>query len=150
MSRFVLDCSMAMAWCFGDQASEDSDAVLDALQQTEAVVPSVWSLEVTNVLLVAERRGHLTPAGSRRALELFAALPITVDDESLRGLTDAILSIGRQYSLSPYDASYLELCMRQGLSLATRDQKLGHAATQAGVGLFPVGRGAGTIIVGAP
>ena len=59
MNRFVLDCSVAMAWCFGDEADAYSDRVLEELEQGTALVPCLWSLEVANVLLVAERRGRL-------------------------------------------------------------------------------------------
>jgi predicted nucleic acid-binding protein len=51
---------------------------------------------------------------------------------SLRGLS-AILSVARRYKLSSYDASYLELAMRENLPLATLVEGLRRAAKQAGV-----------------
>lgn len=52
---FVLDCSITMAWCFEDESNEDTDAILDHLQQSTAIVPSLWPLEVANVLLLAKK-----------------------------------------------------------------------------------------------
>jgi predicted nucleic acid-binding protein len=50
---------------------------------------------------------------------------------------DAIMELGRVYHLTAYDAAYLELAMRAGLPLATQDERLRAAATQAGVPLIP-------------
>lgn len=37
MNRFILDCSVAMAWCFEDEADEYSDHVLNAMPESERV-----------------------------------------------------------------------------------------------------------------
>ncbi len=76
---FVIDASVAMTWCFEDEASRESDAVLDMLRDEDAVVPAIWPLEVANVLLVAERRGRLSEAKANRFLELLSQLPIDVE-----------------------------------------------------------------------
>jgi predicted nucleic acid-binding protein len=66
----VIDTSLTMSWCFEDEATEESDAILDRLVHDEAVVPSLWEFEVTNVLLVAERRARITEAQAARFLDL--------------------------------------------------------------------------------
>jgi len=48
---FVLDCSLTISWCFEDEMSEFTDAILDKLKNSRATVPSLWSLEIANVLL---------------------------------------------------------------------------------------------------
>ncbi len=133
MSRFVLDCSVAMAWCFEDQSDGYADAVLDRLAEGTAVVPALWPFDVTNVVLVAERRGRLKVADSSRFLELLSALPIEVDGETHRYATGPILSLGRAHDLSSYDAAYLELAMREDIPLASRDPALKLAAESCGV-----------------
>jgi predicted nucleic acid-binding protein len=131
---FVIDTSVAMAWCFEDKATEAADLVLDRLREDEAVVPAIWPLEVANVLLVAERRGRLTEAQASRFLGLLTQLPIEVDDapRELAG----IVAAGRRHELSSYDASYLVLAERLGASLATLDGRLSKAAERAGVELL--------------
>lgn len=52
--RFVLDCSVALAWCFPDEKTKESQRVLESLKKGTAVVPSLWFLEVSNALLVAD------------------------------------------------------------------------------------------------
>ena len=59
MSHFVLDCSVTMAWCFDDEANEYADDCLKRLKKESAIVPAIWSLEVINVLHVAERKSVL-------------------------------------------------------------------------------------------
>ncbi len=68
-----------MAWCFEDEAGDYADAVLASLATSEALVPAIWSLEVANVLLVAERRGRLTQADATRFVRLLRTLPIIID-----------------------------------------------------------------------
>ncbi len=136
MSRFVLDCSVAMAWCFEEESDGYTDAVLDGLVEGTAVVPSHWPLEVANVLLIAERRGRLKEADSTRFLELLGALPIEVDSETPARAHAAIVLLGREHGLSSYDAAYLELAMRESVPLVSLDQPLGLAAEGSGVSLL--------------
>lgn len=130
----VVDTSVTMAWCFEDEATADTDAILDRLGQDEAVVPGVWELEVTNVLLVAERRRRITEAQAARFLGLLTALPIRVD-HSPTDVT-AVLAAGRRHNLSAYDAAYLVLAERLAAPLATVDAELARAGRSAGVDLL--------------
>ena len=133
---FVLDCSTTMAWCFADEANRYADRALDALQSSDAVVPSIWTLEVINVLLVAERHGRLAEAGASQFLDLLGSLPIGVEERDASVAFGSVLACGRRFGLSSYDAAYLDLAMRTGASLATSDRKLRRACRAAGVGLF--------------
>lgn len=131
---FVIDTSVTMAWCFEDEATAATDSVLDRLRDDEAAVPSIWPLEVANVLLVAERKRRLTEAQASRFLELLEQLPITVDEVP----TDVaeIVAAGRRHELSAYGGSYLVLAEHLGAPLATLDQRLADAARRAGVQLL--------------
>jgi len=136
MTPLVVDCSVTMAWCFEDECDELADAVLDRLADGEAWVPSLWPLEVANVLIAAERRRRLTAADSARFIELLMGLPIVVDDRSHERALSQVLAAARHLGISVYDASYLELAMRLGATLATRDTQLSAAAASAGVPVF--------------
>jgi len=135
LKRFVLDCSVTMAWCFEDEASSISDKVLNYLSKTDAVVPVHWPLEVSNVLLVAERRKRLTKAETVRFLSIISSLPITIDSENPNIAQNATITLARDSQLSSYDAAYLELAMREGVALATLDRNLKRAAIKMGVAL---------------
>jgi predicted nucleic acid-binding protein len=125
-----------MSWCFDDETNAYADEVLGSLLTAEAVVPVLWSLEVANVLVVAERRKRLTEAQMIRAIALLQALPISVDEATAQQALGAILTLAREHGLSAYDAAYLELAMREGLSLATMDEKLTHVMRHCGVSLY--------------
>ncbi|MHB1639857.1 MAG: type II toxin-antitoxin system VapC family toxin [Candidatus Dormibacteria bacterium] len=139
---FVLDASIALAWCFGDQTTPTSETALDRLEHEDARVPGLWSLEIANVLVVAERRGRLSPAQTSRFLELLGQLPITVDEIERDATLTTVLALARSTVLTAYDASYLALAAASGVPLATADADLRRAAMAVGVDLVgpPEGR----------
>jgi predicted nucleic acid-binding protein len=131
--NFVIDCSVAMAWCFEDEATEFTDSLLDLLGEGSATVPSIWPLEVANVLTISERRGRTNQAKISTFLQLQSHLPITVDPHTAeKALTD-ILTLARANRLTSYDAAYLELALRKGLPLATLDRELKQVARNLGL-----------------
>jgi predicted nucleic acid-binding protein len=135
VTGLVLDCSVAVTWCFEDETTPETDALLERVKNEGAMVPMLWQLEMGNVLLQAERRGRITRADVARRLELIGTLPITTDDEtSFRALRD-VLALARTENLTTYDA--VELAMRRGLPLATTDRSLRDAAQRVGVEILP-------------
>lgn len=136
MADLVVDNSVIMAWCFADAGGEYADRILDRLVSEEVLVPATWPLEVGNVLLVAEKRKRLTQADSIRFLALLGNLPITVEQETPDRMLKEILALAREYNLSTYDASYLDLAMRKGLPLATLDEALIKAAAKSKVAVL--------------
>lgn len=132
----VVDNSVVMAWCFADETDDYADSVLDSLAETGALVPAVWPLEAANVLVVAERRGRLREADSVRFISLLERLPLTVEPQRADRVLGGVLSLAREQTLSAYNASYLDLAMRNGLPLATRDQKLQEAARRCNLPLW--------------
>jgi predicted nucleic acid-binding protein len=130
---FVIDNSVVMTWCFKDQTNRYTDAILDRLEVSTAVVPSIWPLEVGNVLLVAERKKSLSEADSTRFVALLSELPIMIEQEPPERMMKEILALAREHQLSTYDASYLDLAMRKGLAIATLDSTLIAAAKRSQV-----------------
>ena len=132
-NAFVLDGSMALAWCFPDEKAAVSEAVLDSLAQARAFVPSLWHLEVGNSLLVGERRQRSTQADTANWIAFLNSLPISVDDQTAARAWNDVLSLARAHNLSAYDAAYLELALRRALPLATLDARLKAVASAIGV-----------------
>ena len=133
---FVVDASIALAWCFEDEQTEAVLALLDRLTEFGAVAPQLWPLEVLNGLLMAERRGRLTPGLREKLAGLLRDLPVTIDDETASQAWDGIARLAEDQKLSLYDAAYLELSLRRRLPLATKDADLAAAAERAGAGLL--------------
>ena len=130
---FVVDNSVVMSWCFKDEEDRYADAVLDRLSEAAAFVPSIWPLEVVNVLLAAERERRLNEADSVRFVTLLSQLPIMVEYERPERIMQDLLALARTNTLSSYDASYLNLAMRKGVPLATLDTRLREAAKKTQV-----------------
>jgi len=135
---FVVDNSVVMSWCFKDEANQYADSVLDRLTDATALVPSIWALEVINVLLVAERRKRVSEADSVRFTTLLSQLPIIVEHENVELIMKDLLTLARVHNLSSYDASYLDLAMRKGLPIATLDKRLIEAATAVDVKILRI------------
>ena len=134
--NFVLDASVALSWCFEDEGDDYALAVLDELRSSEAVVASLWPLEMANGLVVAERRGRIDGAGSARFMELVLSLPIVVDPVSRSRAFTVTHGLARTHGLSAYAAAYLEVALRHGVPLATLDAGLKTAAAAEGVPVF--------------
>lgn len=131
----VLDASIALAWCFEDEASSYADRIQESLTHDAALVPAIWALEVANALRVGERRRRLVGADVVRFVELMCALPIMVDNPLLPRDLGPVLNLARAHDLSIYDAAYIELAAREGLPLATQDSRLRAIAKRVGVRL---------------
>ena len=129
----VIDASVALAWCFKDEITDDLIAILRQLQNGAAAVPVLWPIEVANVLALAERRRRISAAESAQLVDLLETLDINVDAEAPTLAFGRILDLARAERLTAYDASYLELAMRLGVPLATKDRALGEAARRLGV-----------------
>jgi predicted nucleic acid-binding protein len=131
----VIDASVALAWVFGDERHDTAWAIIDRLTQGAACAPALFPLEVANGLLVAHRRGRLSPEQTRSAVVLLEALPIEVDLETPQQAFGAIWALASRHQLSSYDAAYLELAVRRALPIATLDARLARAARAEGLHL---------------
>jgi predicted nucleic acid-binding protein len=127
---FVLDCSVTMAWCFEDEACDYAENVLDSLREGQAFVPALWTLEVANVLLVAERKRRITKVQSAQFKKSLQILPIHIDQyDAMHGL-DTIYELARETKLSSYDAAYLALAMRKSVPICSLGKLVIKAAKQ--------------------
>jgi len=128
-----------MRWFFGDGKPQEiayAGKILDAMKETNAVVPVTWGLEVANVIAKAEAKAWVTEARSGAFLEMLEGVDIDVDAATSAHALSDTLQLARRYKLSAYDASYLELALRLGLPIATLDEELWKAAKKAGVKKF--------------
>jgi predicted nucleic acid-binding protein len=133
----VIDASLALTWFFEDEATPETDRLLDRVRHEGAVVPALWRLELGNVLLQAERRGRISTANVEQRLTLIARLPISVDPETVSRAWRDTLAVARTERLTVYDAAYLELATRRRVPLFTLDKELAAAARRRGAEVYP-------------
>ena len=131
LTIFVLDCSVTVSWLMPDESFGLN--LLDQVTEHGAIVPSLWSLEVGNVLLIAERKKRITLEQRQKAIYTLAELPIVIDAMTSDHAWLETMELAARYNLTLYDASYLELSLRRSLPLATFDNSLKRAAELAGV-----------------
>jgi predicted nucleic acid-binding protein len=137
VSGVVIDSSIALTWCFEDEASPETDALFERVRDDGAVVPGLWHLELSNVLLQAEKRGRITASDVATRLDLITELPISVDQETTIRAWRKVLTVAPTEGLTTYDATCLELAVRRGLPLLTKDNELAGAAKRRGVIVLP-------------
>ena len=136
MVRLLPDASVTLTWCFEDEGMPWSDALLAKPRAgDEAMVPAHWPAEVADALLIAVRRGRISREKANRFFLDLLASPIRIDPESSEIVFDQVFKLAEKYSLTVYDAAYLELAIREGLPLATLDNDLRKAARASGVPL---------------
>jgi predicted nucleic acid-binding protein len=138
LKGIVIDASVALAWCFPDKASNYADSVLLAVENEAIFVPAIWAVEITNALLVGERRKRIRQPEERRFLELLKGLNIVEDARPVADTVNNILPLARDSHLSAYDAAYLDAAVRHEIPLATLDSDLQRAANMAGVETFKI------------
>ena len=134
--EWVLDTSVTLTWCFEDERTDATEALLDRLATSPAVVPQNWPLEVANILTLAVRRGRLSVARREEFIASLNGLPIHIDPSTGARAMNEVMSLADTHRLTAYDAAYLELVLRLGVPLATLDEDLRTAARAAGVQLL--------------
>ena len=134
----VLDSSAILAWFFADETTPAIRRVVEMLVENGAWVPSLWSLEVANILETGVRRGRHDIAFRDTTLADLSLLPISTDPETGNQAWNATLQLAHRNRLTLYDAAYLELAQRRRLPLATLDSDLRAAAMAEGVPLLGI------------
>lgn len=133
--RFVLDTSVAMRWVLGGGMPRETKLasdVLASLKAATAVVPGLFWFEVTSVLRQSEKAGVLVEADIEAFIAALLGADIATETSEPQRALRAALELARRHNLSPYDAAFLELALRQALPLATLDAGLSRAARRAG------------------
>jgi predicted nucleic acid-binding protein len=130
---------MALAWCITRSDPSEAGLAQEALnfvRLNRVQVPALWYAEILNTLVGFERAKRLSPQDSSNFLNDLGTLWI---DQDLTPVTDTqfgVLAVARTHQLTAYDATYFELAMRQGATLATFDRPLAEALRKAGGHVF--------------
>ena len=129
----VLDVSMTIAWLFEDERTPAAHQVMQRIVGNGALVPSLWRLEIANVLRIAVRRGRCDEPYVDRSLDRLSRLAISTDAETDTHAWGRTRTLAREQGLPLYDAAYLELAIRSGHPLASCDANLVAAAVRCSV-----------------
>jgi predicted nucleic acid-binding protein len=136
LSRFVVDASVVLTWCFPDENSALAQHVAGMFQRgSTAVAPAFWPHEVLNALLVGEKRKRISKELVQSFLDDLATLPIGLEQFPAAVGFDRVQQLSREHGLTTYDAAYLDLAIESGIPIATLDEDLMRACKKARVRL---------------
>jgi predicted nucleic acid-binding protein len=136
VSRFVLDASVVLAWCFPDENAPLAQRVAGLFKRGDtAVAPSFWPHEVLNALLAGEKRKRISEGLMRSFLDDLLSLPVALQELPTRIVFDRVQQSSRKYGLTAYDDAYFDLAEHSGLRLATLDEDLIRACKKSGLRL---------------
>jgi predicted nucleic acid-binding protein len=121
---------------FDDESTAATDDVLDRVSESGAMVPGLWHLEMANAFQMAVRRQRIDAVYRDASLAELALLSITTDTETNSYAWTTTLRLAERFSLTMYDAAYLELAQRRSLPLATLDKALRAAAPALNIALL--------------
>lgn len=124
----VVDASAVAGWLLPDETGLDLETL--SRDATEFAAPWLLWAELRNILIVNERRGRIPAGLAEQAIEAVEALGIRLDTAPSGA---AVLDLARRHGLTVYGALYLDLSLRAGARLATRDVALLRAARAEGV-----------------
>jgi predicted nucleic acid-binding protein len=135
VTKFVLDASVALGWLLDVPIPPYAAKVRKMLEDGDrAVVPAIWHLEMANTLLISTRRGKITQNDADTLLFNIESLLHGSIETRIEGISvRRAMAVARAWSLTAYDASYLELAQTEKLALSTLDVQLRNAAERAGV-----------------
>jgi predicted nucleic acid-binding protein len=116
----VVDANIVVKWFVDEPGSESARKLF--WEEEEFAVPDLLFAEAATVLWKKARRGELTFEEAREINDQVIEGPFDV--YSNRELAGEAVRIALEYSITPYDASYVALAMKLGAECATADRKL--------------------------
>jgi predicted nucleic acid-binding protein len=116
----------------GDEADDLAAEMARVIRRGGGWVPALFRWEVQNALLLAVRRGRIAAESVDAQLADLDHLKIFVDGIGVTLPFAQGIDLARRFGVTAYDACYLELAVRRGKPLMTRDARLASAARELG------------------
>ncbi len=132
--RLVVDASITLAWSLDDEIDSRADEALAVVEQSGALVPTLWTYEIANSLTHFVRRSRLDALRARAILSALSQLNIVAVPPDATDWYLETNALAMRHGLTMYDAAYLHLAIAARGRLATADTKLGAAAMAEGIG----------------
>jgi predicted nucleic acid-binding protein len=125
LKQVVIDASVVLKWYLPDE--EHGRKALHLLDkyisnEIDFVAPSLLEYEVINGLIIAQRRGRVKEEKLLTAIDGFLNLDIKL--KNISNIYTRVLHYCEIYSCSVYDASYLAVAEKEGISMITADERL--------------------------
>lgn len=132
----VVDASVTLDWLLESERSSYAAGVFGYIVRDGGVAPSIWPSEVTNGFLKALRRNRANIEEIERSFIVLASTNVRIDTFTDMEAMRTWFRLGNEYDLTSYDASYVDLALRERVPLATNDEKMRAAAKKLGIKIF--------------
>ena len=122
----VVDASLVAAFLLREPGGSKFDPILSAVAEGKAAlhVPALFPFEMSNILLMAERRRRITASQREGLCGELALIPFVADPPPSAAVSRRLMALAAEHRLTAYDAAYLELSERLDVPLVTLDQDL--------------------------
>ncbi|MDO8731343.1 MAG: type II toxin-antitoxin system VapC family toxin [Actinomycetota bacterium] len=125
----VLDASLALAYVMPDEDSSAASTLLVRIEEGPVLAPTIWIYEIASALRMGQVRSRLTSEMAESVLTTLAELHVEFENPNGHQL----MRLSHQTGLTVYDASYIALCLKHQLPLASLDRRLVRAARDLGI-----------------
>jgi predicted nucleic acid-binding protein len=131
MSVFIVDASSGIKWFVPEVYQADAQRLQNPVHELH--VPTLFDVEIGNVLWKKVRRGELTRDEAMAILAQLPTLPLNRHAEA--PLLDSALDLALQTQRTVYDCLYLALAIQLGGQMVTADQRFFNALSATPLGV---------------
>jgi len=133
----VVDASLVIAWLVTDELPAENTGIYDTLPDQLLLVPSHWTIEVSNALRSRRKSGRLTIGDFHAILERLDLLSIGIQPPPELDEIGPLAEFALTHTLTTYDAAYVQLALQHSVPLATLDREMRNSAAKLNIALLP-------------
>jgi predicted nucleic acid-binding protein len=133
MMEIVVDTSVIFGFAFEDEINRYTDSLMESFESYIPFVPSIFPIEVANVLLIHQKHNRWSSEKVEKFLRILNGYLINIEPPLPINEIERIIEVSSRHDLTVYDAIYLDLAIRKNCKLATLDKALIKAAKKEGV-----------------
>jgi predicted nucleic acid-binding protein len=131
---YIIDSSFGAAHSLFDEQNDHVDSFFDGLTDRDVLlVPQLFWYEISNIFRNSVVRKRIEAKDVPAMFEGIGGLNLNTDVISGSDYSASLFKLARKYSLTCYDAAYLELAIRTQAVVGTLDDDLKDACIKAGL-----------------
>jgi predicted nucleic acid-binding protein len=131
---YIIDSSFGAAHSLPDEQNDRIDSFFDGLTNQDVLsIPQLFWYEISNIFRNNVVRKRIKAEDVPTMLESVEDLNLNTDTMSGSAYSVRLFKLAREYSLTCYDAAYLELAIRTQGVVGTLDGNLKEACVKVGL-----------------
>ena len=118
-----------VSYLIDDERTDEVEKIISPILKTLSHVPTLWIYEISSALRLAEKRARISETDINSYL---AAIKLLLVDHH-HPKAELIVEISRTTGLTPYDSSYIALCIKMDIPLVTLYIQMKQVAEELGI-----------------